>query len=310
MPETLRPQAAYKETEIMKNDSTRVKQTTGTLLLSIGVGITLMLVKFSAGFVTHSMAVMASALDSLMDVAVSFVNLIAAREAAKPPDADHAYGHGKIESLAGLFQSTLIGLSGLYLIFESGKRLIVGTSVAVVPVGIGVMVFSIVVSLLLVWRIQAMAKKTKSLILSAEKLHFSADILTNGGVILALMLVAWTGWVVWDLVMSILVSLYIFKTSYHILRRSVDELLDKSLPAVSQEEIAEMIHAHNPHIVGIHNFRSRRVGDKIFMDFHIEIRGEDDFKRAHDMTESVIEEIHKRYPGSDVTVHYDPEGAV
>ena len=288
---------------------TKIEQTTSTLALSITTAAALAVIKFLAGFMTHSMAVMASALDSLMDVGVSLVNLIAAREAAKPPDEEHAYGHQKIESLAGLFQSTLIGLSGLYLVFEATKRLIFGSFVHVIPVGIGVMLFAAVVSGLLVWRIRVVAERTKSLILATERLHFTTDILTNVGVIFALILVATTHFIFWDLLVSIAVSLYIFKTSFGILRRSIDELLDRSLPPVSKEEIEKIIRSHHPSIVGIHNFRSHRVGEKIFLDFHIEIRGEKNFQKAHDLTEDLIEEIKSHYSEADVTVHFDPEGA-
>jgi len=288
---------------------TKVNQTTGAILLAIATGVFLAAVKITAGFLTHSMAIMASALDSLMDVGASFVNLIAARKAAKPPDEDHAYGHGKVESLAALFQSLFIGLSGLYVILESVKRLLQGSEVEEISVGVGMMLFSIVINGALVWRINTVAKRTKSLILATEKLHFSMDILTNGGVILALVLVYFTNLVYWDFVVSIGIAIYIFMTSFKILRRSVDELLDRGLPPVSKGDIENMIFAHSPSIVGFHNFRSRYVGEQIFLDFHIEIRGENDFKRAHDLTEGMIQKIQKKYPGADVTVHFDPEGA-
>jgi ferrous-iron efflux pump FieF len=287
----------------------RSKRTASTLILSILTALMLALIKFATGFMTHSMAIWASGLDSLMDVGVSSVNLLAAREAAKPPDEDHAYGHGKIESLAGLFQSIFIALSGVYIIVEAIKRLLGGTSLHVIPVGIGVMFFAMLVTWLLARQIQRSAQRNKSLILATERLHFTTDFLTNGGIIFALFLVQISKVAVWDLLVSILVALYIFKVSFKILRHCVDELLDRSLPPVSKEEIETIIYAHHPSIVGLHNFRGHRVGEKIFLDFHIEIHGEKDFKKAHDITESMIEKIQAHYPGADITVHYDPEGA-
>jgi len=286
----------------------QTEQKTGVLKLSIATAFFLAVLKLIAGILTNSMAVISSAVDSLMDAATSGVNFIAVKEASKPPDEEHAYGHGKIESLAGLFQSTFIGLSGLYLIVESVKRLVVGSSVNVIPVGLVVMAISMVLTVLLVLKIRSTAKKAPSLILQTEQLHFTMDILTNAGVILALILVKATGLVLWDLLVSIALAVYIFRVSFRILKRAVDELLDRSLPPVSKEEIEKIILSYNPAIVGLHNFRSRRVGDQIFLDFHIEIRGEDDFKKAHLMTESLIKKIEERYPGSDITVHYDPEG--
>ena len=291
------------------NDS-KVQQTTGALKWSIATALSLALLKVLAGFFTHSMAVLTSALDSAMDAGVSTVNLIAAKEAAKPPDEDHAYGHGKIESLAALLQGLFISASGFFVVVESGKRLIFGSFLRNVSTGMGVMVFSVLASWLLVWRLQVVARRTGSLILATERLHFTTDILTNGGVIMALFLVQVTGFVFWDLVLSLTIAFYIFKTSYRILRQAIDELLDRSLPPVSKEEIETLIRNFHPSVVGLHNFRSRRVGEQIFLDFHIEIRGEDDFKRAHLMTESLIQRIRDRYPGADITVHFDPEGEI
>ncbi len=284
-------------------------QTTSIIQFNIAAALVLAAAKFAAGLLTNSMAVMASALDSAMDVATSVINFIAAHEAAKPPDKEHAYGHGKIESLASLFQSVLIGLGGLFLVVEATKRLIAGSLLTSISTGIWVMIFSILVSGLIVWRMSAVGRESTSLILSTERLHFTMDILSNGGVILTLLLVQMSGQIFWDLLVSIGISIYIFKVSFQIMRRSIDELLDRGLPEVSKEEIENLIRGHHASIVGLHNFRSRKVGEKVFLDFHIEIRGEENFNRAHDMTESLIAKIQSRYEGADITVHFDPEGA-
>lgn len=286
----------------------KANPTTDVLKISILTAMGLALMKFAAGYFTHSLALIASGLDSAMDMATSLVNFIAAREAAKPPDEDHAYGHGKIESLASLFQSLLIGLSGLFVAVESIRRFVGGTYLHDIESGIIVMATAIILTLLLVWKLKQTAERNHSLILTTEKLHYSMDVLTNGGAIAALVLVRITGLVFWDLLCSIGVALYIFKTSYKIFRGAVDELLDKSLPPVSKEEIENLIQNFNPVIGGLHNFRSRRVGQQIFLDFYVEIHGEKDFKKAHLMTEDLIDKIREKYPEADVTVHYDPEG--
>ncbi|HLD50266.1 MAG TPA: cation diffusion facilitator family transporter [bacterium] len=286
----------------------KINPTTDVLKISILTALGLALMKFAAGYFTHSMAVIASGLDSAMDMATSFVNFIAAREAAKPPDDDHAYGHGKIESLASLFQSLLIGLSGLFVVFESIRRFVSGTYLRDLESGIIIMVTSMTLTLLLVWKLGKTTERHHSLILTTEKLHYSMDVFTNGGAIAALLLVKITGFVFWDLLCSIAVALFVFKISAKIFRNAVDELLDKSLSPVSKEEIENLIQGFNPSIGGLHNFRSRRVGKQIFLDFHVEIRGEEDFRKAHLMTEDLIDKIREKYLEADVTVHYDPEG--
>lgn len=285
-----------------------MKQARQAIMLSVGVALLLTLVKFSAGLMTHSMAIMASALDSTLDMLMSVLNFFAFREASKPPDAEHAYGHGKVESLAGLFQSLFIMLSGSFVVYESVRRLFLGSFVSEIPLGIGVIVFSGIVTLLLSWRLRVLAKKNRSLILGTEKAHYAMDFVSYVGVVTALALVGWTGSVVWDLIVSILVAAYIFKEAIHILKRAVSELLDRGLSNSELNAVKMLILRHHPSIVGAHNLRSRLVGNLLFLDFHIEIRGEDNFKKAHDMTESLIDKIKVHHPNADVTVHFDPEG--
>lgn len=286
-----------------------IKKAENGLKVAIASACVLAALKIVTALATHSMSILASALDSVMDAGMSTVNLIAVRQASQPPDEEHTYGHGKIESLAGLFQSTFIGLGGLYLIFEAFKRWFVGSYVSDAPVGMVVMTFSMSLSWLVVWWLERVGRDLRSLIVSAEKLHYAMDIYANLGVITALGLVKITGQYFWDLLVSIAVSLYIFNSAYRILRQSIDELLDRSLPAATKENIEQLIFSYHPAIIGIHEFRSHRVGQKIFLDFHIEIRGEEDFRKAHSLTEGLIRRLQHHYPTADVTVHYDPEGA-
>jgi cation diffusion facilitator family transporter len=285
-----------------------VRQTRQALILSISVALLLMTVKFITGLMTHSMAIFASALDSTLDMMMSILNFFAFRVASKPPDEEHAYGHGKVESLAALFQSLFIGASGAFVIMEAVKRLIQGSYVSEIGLGIGVILFSSVVTLLLSWRLRVLSRQNKSLILGTEKAHYSMDFVNYVGVALALILVGVTGKAFWDLLVSIFVAGYIFQQAIGILTRAASELLDRGLSNTELKQIKMLILRHHSAIVGVHNLRSRMAGNQLFLDFHIEIRGEDDFKKAHDMTESLIEKIKVHHPSADVTVHFDPEG--
>lgn len=285
-----------------------VKQTQQALILSMSIAVLLMVVKFVSGLTTHSMAIIASALDSMLDLMMSALNFFAFKAASKPPDAEHAYGHGKVESLAALFQSLFIGASGSYLVFESAKRLLQGSFVSEIPLGIGVIIFSAVVTLLLSWRLRNLSKQHKSMILGTEKIHYFMDFASYLGIVLALVLVGITGQAFWDLIVSILVAGYILKEAAGVFRRAISELLDQGLSNVELKKIKMLVLEHHPAIVGIHNLRSRVAGNRTFLDFHIEIRGEDDFKKAHQMSESLIDKIKEQFPDVDATVHCDPEG--
>jgi len=287
--------------------SSKSKQT--AIALSIVTASFLTAFKLAVGLVAGSLAVIASAFDSLMDILVSSVNLIAVKEADKPADREHLYGHGKIESLAGLFQSLLISVSGIYLVVEAVRRLIFGSRLEHIPVAIGVMVISMGLTVLLVIRLKRVLRETQSIIVGTEALHFTTDLLTNGGVIIALVLVRLTGSNLWDLLVAFAIACYILKNSFGILRSAVNELLDRALPLEEQREVEQIILGFDPKIVGIHNLRTRKIGQRRFVDFHFEIRGESNFNRAHKLTEALIQKIQERFPNSDVTVHYDPEGA-
>ena len=277
--------------------------------LSIATAAFLTVLKVALGLATQSMAVVASAVDSLMDVLVSTVNSISLREASKPADRDHAYGHGKIESLAGLFQSLFISASGLFLVYESCRRLIHGQTITHVWTAIFVMVVSMIATFFLVRRLQAVARATKSLIIGTETLHFKTDFITNLGVIVALLLVRLTGLVFWDLVIALVIAVYILKQSFGIMRNAVDELIDRALPEEIQQEIGKIITSYDQHVLGFHNLRTRRIGDKKFIDFHVELDRSLAFKEAHDLTERLIVRLQTTYPGADVNVHFDPEGS-
>ena len=297
-----RNQARKERSEVELGKKLRVIQ------LSIATAILLTVFKVTVGLWSRSLSLIASAMDSLMDVLVSSVNWLAIREAEKPADHDHLYGHGKIESLAGLFQSLIISASGLYLIFESVRRIFRGVELSHLSIAIGVMIISMGFTFLLVLRLKRVGRETGSIIVNTETLHFTTDFLSNGGVIAALVLVRWTGWVVWDLAVAFVIACYILYRSFQILKSSTDELLDRALPLEEQKQIEQIILTHDPRIVGFHNLRTRKIGQQRFIDFHFEIRGEENFARAHELTESLIKHIRSQFPDADVTVHFDPEG--
>ena len=279
------------------------------LKVSIATSAVLVLFKFCAGWVTQSMAIFASALDSLLDVGNSLVNLLASKEAAKPPDKEHEYGHGKIESLAALFQSEIILASGFYLVSESVKRLFTGQKIHGAGWGILVMLLSLTITFFLVRYLRGECRKEESKILEVEELHFSMDLWSGLGVVAALLIVQFTGHGYWDLVISLAVAAWIFKSAFGIMRSAVNELLDRSIGPVTHEEITALIQSYHPKITGLHDFRSRRVAGRIFLDFHIEIKDETDFIKAHDIAESLVSQLKERYKEADVTIHYDPPGA-
>lgn len=278
------------------------------LLRSVCLAAGLALAKTATGLGANSLGILASALDSLMDLLASGINWYSLRVSRRPPDQEHPYGRGKIEDLAGLAQGAFIALSGLGLLAESARRLARGVEIHPGAWGLAVMAFAAIAS---VWHSRDLRRAgaiTHSTVLETEGIHFAMDWVSNLGVLLALLAVRTTGRAFWDIAISVAITLYILREAYRVLRFSVLEILDRGLPEEIRREIEATIRGHHPRIVGFHDLRTRKAGSRFFIDFHIEIRGVKDFAEAHEITEDLIDRLRERIPNADVTVHYDPEG--
>jgi ferrous-iron efflux pump FieF len=280
---------------------------TSAARLSIGVATFLILIKTATGFLTGSISVWASLLDSAMDVFASIINLFAVRAAARPPDDDHAYGHGKAESLAGLFQATVITASGFFLIWEAIKRIIFPHETKAAGIGIASMLVAVILSALLVLRLKRAARKTDSPALAADATHYVTDIFTNAAALFALVVLYFFGWRIADPIFSIAISIYILATAFSVARESVDVLMDKKLPPEVDEQVAEIVNRYkDAGVLGVHDIRTRRSGSFKFIDLHIEIERTKTFEESHDLTVQVIRDIETEIPRSRVQVHTDP----
>ncbi|HEX7958186.1 MAG TPA: cation diffusion facilitator family transporter [Pyrinomonadaceae bacterium] len=275
--------------------------------LSIAAAAFLILLKSATGWLTGSISVWASLLDSAMDIFASAINFYALRAAARPPDEDHRYGHGKAESLAGLFQSFVIGASGCFLLYEAARRILVPRPTALEWVGVGTMAAACGVSLALVARLRGVARKTDSPALAADAVHYATDVYTNGAALFALLVVALTGWALADPLVSLLISGFILWSAYDVARDSVNVLMDRRLPRAVDEQVAAAVERFRAEgVVGFHDLRTRRSGSHKFIDLHLEVEADQTLQQAHDLTVRVIRAIQKEIPRSRVHIHTDP----
>jgi ferrous-iron efflux pump FieF len=275
--------------------------------LSILAAAFLIVLKTFTGILTGSISVWASLLDSAMDIFASVVNFFAVRAAARPADEDHTYGHGKAESLAGLFQALVITASGLFLIREAVRRLREPHAVSSEWIGIGTMVVAIIVSLALVARLRAVARKTDSPALASDAVHYASDIYTNGSALVALAIVYFTGWQVVDPLISIAISLYILWSAFTVGREAVDILMDRRLPLEIDEQVGEIVSRYRSEgVFGFHDIRTRRSGSLKFIDLHLDVERNLTFEQAHEVSVRVLREIESEIPRSRVSIHTDP----
>ena len=275
--------------------------------LSVGAAAFLIALKTLTGVMTSSISVWASLLDSAMDIFASAINYYAVRAAAAPPDEDHRYGHGKAESLAGLFQSFVIGVSGLLLLWEAVRRVITPHPTASEWLGVGTMAVACGVSFALVARLRQVARKTDSPALNADAVHYATDVYTNGAALGALLLVALTGWTLADPLISILISGFILWSAVEVARESVNVLMDRRLPRAIDAKVASVVGRFRAEgVIGFHDLRTRRSGSLKFIDLHLEVEADQTLQQAHDLSVRVINAIKAEIPRSHVHIHTDP----
>jgi ferrous-iron efflux pump FieF len=276
---------------------------------SVAVAGILIVTKTGAWAITDSVSVLSSLLDSLLDAAASIVNLIAVRHALAPADAEHRFGHGKAEALAGLAQAAFIGGSALLLLSEAVHRLWTPVPVESGEIGIAVMALSLILTIGLVRYQLRIVKLTGSLAVGADRLHYTTDILLNGAVIASLLASVFLRIDMVDPIAGLAIGVYILWSSAKIARAALDHLMDRELPEETREKIIAIARA-NPLILDVHDLRTRAVGPNISVQMHLEIDGNLTLNQAHGAADAVEEAVMAAFPGSDVIVHMDPAGIV
>jgi len=264
----------------------------------------LIVAKLAAWYVTGSVSLLASLVDSVMDSIASLINLFAIRYSLQPPDEEHRFGHGKAEPLAGLAQAAFIAGSAVFLIFHAIDRLRYAHEIEQVGIGIAVMILAIVLTLILLAIQRYVIRRTNSTAIRADSLHYVTDLLTNMSILLALYL-STLGWTWADPVFAIAVAIYIFYSAFHIGHEAFQQLMDRELP----EEILERIQAtamSHPEVTGTHETRTRQAGHTRFVQLHLELDENLSLKRAHEIADEVEAEIMMFLPGAEVIIHQDP----
>lgn len=263
--------------------------------------------KVVAWLMTGSISILASLIDSLMDATASLINLFAVRYSLMPADDEHRFGHGKAEALAGLAQATFISGSALFLVLHAIDRLRQPQPVSDVAVGIGVMAFAIVATLVLLMVQRHAIRETGSTAIRADALHYLTDLLTNASIIAALVLAS-LGWESSDAIFAIIIALYILYSAWQIGFEALHLLMDRELPEEERQQILQIARAH-AHAYGVHDLRTRQSGQTKFVQLHLELDDTLALKQAHAIADEVERAIRAAFPGADVIIHEDPISA-
>lgn len=267
----------------------------------------LVLVKLGAWVVTDSISLLSTLVDSVLDVAASLVNMMAVRHALTPADREHRFGHGKLEPLAALGQSAFVGGSALFLVISAGQRLIAPRPVQEGEIGILVMLVSIAATLVLVAYQRSVIRRTRSLAIRADSLHYVGDVLVNAAVVVALLLWMEFGWTWIDPVFGLVIAAYILTTAARIARGALDMLMDRELPDADRARIVEIVRQH-PQVLGMHDLRTRASGPQSFIQLHLELDGRMKLRQANVIADTIEAELRTAFPDTEVIIHQDPYG--
>jgi cation diffusion facilitator family transporter len=285
-----------------------IRTKSGAAALSIASNSLLIAVKLAAGAITGSIAIVTEAVHSTIDLIASVIAFVSVRKADEPADAEHPYGHQKVESLAAAIEGMLILVGAGIIVYEATHRLVVGASVDLLGVGIAVMGFSVLANLVVSTVLSRQARAHESPALEGDAAHLRTDALTSAGVLVGLLVVELTDIVAFDSITAILVAAAIVVAGLRILRRSSGVLVDEALPAHEMDRIeAAIAAARTPEVAGYHKLRARRAGSHRYIDLHVQYRTGTSLERAHELAHAMRASIEADVDGAEVLIHAEPE---
>lgn len=269
---------------------------------SVATASSLILAKAWAWWRSDSVSMLATLTDSSLDLLASLVTLFAVYHALQPADKEHRFGHGKAEPLAGLWQALFVSLSAVFLLYQAMQRLITpqpltdsaGTSV-------GVMLFAIVMTGLLLLFQRYVITKTGSTAISADALHYQTDFLINISIIAAIMMTA-AGWHRVDAVMAIGIAIYILYSAWQIMREAINLLMDHELPDTQRRQIQDLV-LKQKDVKGLHDLRTRKSGLQIFIQLHLELDGKLSLQQANKICQQIEQDLQQQFIDAEVLIY-------
>ncbi len=272
---------------------------------SVSVALLLAVIKVFSFFMTNSLAVLSSLMDSCLDLGASFVSMIAIWQALVPPDKKHRFGYFKAEALGSFIQGIIIFLSACFLFIETIEHFISPVKLEKLDVGITVMVISIIVSVALIRFQRFVIKRTSSLSVMADNAHYTGDVMMNLGVIISMLVSYLLGWLWLDIVFASIVSVYLFVTAFGVLKSASKILMDEELPADIRKKIKEIV-MEDKRVNGISDLRTRNAGIKSFIQFTILLDQNMSLTEAHKLCTLLEDKVKENLKKCEVFIHAEP----
>ena len=277
--------------------------------LTTGASLLLTVLKLSAGIYTGSVAVLASAIDSFFDFLVSAFNVLAVVSTEKPHDETYNYGRGKMEGLAAMVEGLFILGSAGFIVRQAVNKLLYPQPLSTLGLNLamGVMVLSILAAGGITFYLRWASTHSRSLVLKADALHYKTDVYSNGAILLALVIIRFTGWQMADPLLGIGIAIFIAKESLPLIRQGLDMLLDRALPEVLVKQINTIAVSHSPLVSGAHELKTRRAGDINFVELHLVFDEHIPLGQAHRIADEIEMRIRALEKAKwSVNIHLDP----
>ena len=274
-------------------------------VLSVIVASIVLGLKIFAFVFTESVSILASLIDSALDVSVSVMNFLAIKYSLEPPDDRHRFGHEKIQDLAIFAQSIFFFGSGIFTIIAAIQHLVLGVEIKDQALGTAIMLVSIVITIALIIVQSYVIRITDSNIIKADKLHYMTDFLTNSAVVIGVYLS--TDYPIIDIIFGTLIALYIIYGAYRLFSDASKRLIDEECDDKERQQIIDII-KKSKDVKGLHDLKTRKAGNKPFIQFHLELDGRISLLDSHEIAEQISEDIEKEFQGAEIIIHQDPEG--
>ncbi len=279
-------------------------------VVSTSVAALLVLIKMTVGIFSGSIAVLASAIDSLLDLTVSLFNFFALNNAEKNPDENFNFGRNKIEPLAAVIEGSVISFSALFILYESLVKITHPRDMSFMSESILVMLISLVITIGLVVFLNYVAKKTGNMVIKADALHYKTDIFSNGAVLIALALISMTGEQLIDPILGIGIAIFMIYSSIPIIKEGILMLLDAALPEENIQQIKNILQASiaKGETNDYHFLQTRESGSHIFISVHIVFNVSISLYDAHVISDKLELQIKQLFPDKKVhiIIHMDP----
>lgn len=272
---------------------------------SVATGMLILLFKLWGAVHSSSISLMASLIDSMLDVTSSIVNMLAIHAALNPPDDKHRFGHNKIEDLAVFGQGVVFIVSGSFALYVAIKHILLGQHIQNPDTALNSILICTVLTLILILYQSYVIAKTNSHIIKSDRIHYISDLGSTLAVIISLYLSRYFHYI--DYALGIIIALYIISSSTRLLKQSIKNLIDEEFSDGDKEKILEVLR-NDSSILDVHDMKTRYAGNKAFIQFHISLDPEISLVKAHEIADRIEVKLREIFSESEIIIHQDPLG--